>query len=112
MGPLRIFQHNRREPQGRSRQRQVSRSNRITTQGLGGLPHAKTSIMSDLRKCPICKRELPKGVGAPAFGPFCSARCRSIDLGSWLDGSYRIPATPDENEDEDELPPDEEEGKG
>jgi endogenous inhibitor of DNA gyrase (YacG/DUF329 family) len=24
--------------------------------------------------------------------PFCSERCRSIDLGSWLDGAYRISA--------------------
>ena len=23
--------------------------------------------------------------------PFCSARCRKIDLGRWLDGKYRIP---------------------
>jgi endogenous inhibitor of DNA gyrase (YacG/DUF329 family) len=22
--------------------------------------------------------------------PFCSPRCKSIDLGSWLDGSYRM----------------------
>jgi endogenous inhibitor of DNA gyrase (YacG/DUF329 family) len=46
----------------------------------------------------------------PAFGPFCSARCRSIDLGNWLDGSYRIVANPEENEDESELSPDEEDG--
>jgi endogenous inhibitor of DNA gyrase (YacG/DUF329 family) len=46
----------------------------------------------------------------PAFGPFCSARCRSIDLGSWLDGSYRIVANPEENEDESEITPDEEDG--
>ena len=74
---------------------------------MGGLPHAKTSIMSDLPKCPICKREIPRCVGMPAFGPFCSARCRSIDLGNWLDGSYRIVANPEENEDESELSPDE-----
>ncbi len=37
-------------------------------------------------KCPIC--------GAPsqaAARPFCSARCAQIDLGRWLQGSYRIP---------------------
>jgi len=27
------------------------------------------------------------------FRPFCSARCRAADLGTWLDGGYRI-ATP------------------
>ncbi len=25
--------------------------------------------------------------------PFCSERCRLIDLGAWVDGSHRIPAT-------------------
>ena len=24
--------------------------------------------------------------------PFCSARCKQIDLGRWLGGAYRIPA--------------------
>jgi endogenous inhibitor of DNA gyrase (YacG/DUF329 family) len=27
-----------------------------------------------------------------AYRPFCSARCRSADLGKWLEGSYRISA--------------------
>jgi len=26
------------------------------------------------------------------FRPFCSRRCADIDLGRWLDESYRIPA--------------------
>jgi endogenous inhibitor of DNA gyrase (YacG/DUF329 family) len=26
------------------------------------------------------------------FFPFCSERCRLIDLGAWLDADYRIPA--------------------
>jgi endogenous inhibitor of DNA gyrase (YacG/DUF329 family) len=56
--------------------------------------------MPDPSKCPICKREQPVHQGAPAFGPFCSARCRSIDLGSWLDGRYSIAATPEATEDE------------
>jgi len=47
--------------------------------------------------CPICKRHFDGGAepgkGAPAgagSGPFCSARCRTVDLGNWLDGGYRI----------------------
>jgi endogenous inhibitor of DNA gyrase (YacG/DUF329 family) len=48
-------------------------------------------------KCPTCKRALTTTEpGAPAnawpYRPFCSERCRSIDLGSWLDGAYRISA--------------------
>jgi endogenous inhibitor of DNA gyrase (YacG/DUF329 family) len=43
------------------------------------------------RKCPSCGRVVE--VKPPdAFRPFCSARCRSADLGSWLDGAYRIGA--------------------
>ena len=48
------------------------------------------------RPCPIC--------GKPAdarFRPFCSARCRLIDLGRWIDGNYRIPSSKDP---EDEAP--------
>jgi endogenous inhibitor of DNA gyrase (YacG/DUF329 family) len=38
--------------------------------------------------CPICKQPVERD--APAF-PFCSNRCRLIDLGNWLDGKYSIP---------------------
>ena len=38
-------------------------------------------------KCPICKRSVKKN--DPAF-PFCSERCKYVDLGRWLDGDYRI----------------------
>ena len=33
--------------------------------------------------------------------PFCSERCRLIDLGAWATESYRIPAKEDESEDPD-----------
>jgi endogenous inhibitor of DNA gyrase (YacG/DUF329 family) len=49
-------------------------------------------------------------MGAAQFGPFCSARCRSIDLGNWLEGGYRIAATLEETEDEIAPTPDEEDG--
>ncbi len=42
-------------------------------------------------KCPICRKEVP--FGAPEM-PFCSERCRLIDLGKWADEEYRIPAGP------------------
>lgn len=52
-------------------------------------------------KCPICKKEVR--LGAPDF-PFCSERCRLIDLGNWASGKYVIstPVTPPKAEDEDE----------
>ena len=77
-----------------------------------GFPRAKTSNMAALSQCPICKREIPAIEGVPSFGPFCSARCRSIDLGSWLDGRYSIASTPEETEDESAPVPEGEDGKG
>ncbi len=38
-------------------------------------------------RCPICKKEV-KGA-APNF-PFCSDRCRTIDLGRWASGEYVV----------------------
>ncbi len=59
--------------------------------------------METTPKCPTCKRALTvQPDEAPAiawpYRPFCSERCRSIDLGSWLDGAYRI-STPASEED-------------
>ncbi|HEY7615197.1 MAG TPA: DNA gyrase inhibitor YacG [Terriglobales bacterium] len=38
-------------------------------------------------RCPTCKKPVP-GKG-PEF-PFCSERCRVIDLGKWASGAYVI----------------------
>lgn len=38
-------------------------------------------------KCPICRKELsPKS----EFVPFCSERCKLIDLGAWASEKYVI----------------------
>jgi len=54
-------------------------------------------------KCPICKKEVaePKE-GEKSPYPFCSERCKLIDLNRWLTGKYQIPV---ERDDENELPP-------
>ena len=43
-------------------------------------------------RCPICSKPfaVPVLADLPSF-PFCSARCRRIDLGRWIDGSYTLP---------------------
>ncbi len=43
-------------------------------------------------KCPICGKvfEVAKLDDLPSF-PFCSDRCRLVDLGRWIDGAYAIP---------------------
>ncbi len=42
-------------------------------------------------ECPICRRVLTvaKPDDAP-FRPFCSQRCKMVDLGRWFDGTYRL----------------------
>jgi endogenous inhibitor of DNA gyrase (YacG/DUF329 family) len=56
-------------------------------------------------RCPICKKEVP--FDSPNM-PFCSDRCRLIDLGNWASGKYVIPAPlePGEIEDEEGEPRD------
>ena len=54
-------------------------------------------------RCPACGRSVeapPAGAGnlSPEF-PFCSGRCRLLDLGKWLRGEYCIPGAPVEPED-------------
>ena len=38
-------------------------------------------------RCPICKKAVKRA--DPEF-PFCSQRCRTIDLGKWASGGYVI----------------------
>jgi uncharacterized protein len=45
--------------------------------------------------CPICGK-----LADPRLAPFCSRRCADVDLGRWLTGVYRVPASADEREDE------------
>ncbi|EHL99157.1 hypothetical protein HMPREF9946_03314 [Acetobacteraceae bacterium AT-5844] len=37
-----------------------------------------------------------------AYRPFCSARCKQVDLGRWLSGDYVIPGQPVPENDEEE----------
>ncbi len=43
--------------------------------------------------CPICKEIVKKD--SNSHFPFCSERCKLIDLGAWLGGEYKIPDKPD-----------------
>jgi endogenous inhibitor of DNA gyrase (YacG/DUF329 family) len=40
-------------------------------------------------RCPICKKPVKS---KDAEFPFCSDRCRRIDLGKWASGAYVIPS--------------------
>ncbi|SHN71498.1 DNA gyrase inhibitor YacG [Bradyrhizobium erythrophlei] len=57
-------------------------------------PSGKAASDGAAKPCPIC--------GKPSAGenrPFCSARCRDVDLNRWLSGSYAIPGRPSEDDD-------------
>ena len=47
------------------------------------------------KACPICGKAAHE-----QFRPFCSRRCREVDLNRWLSGVYAVPVTTDEEEDE------------
>jgi len=49
------------------------------------------------KPCPICGK-----TAEPTHLPFCSARCRSVDLGRWFNEDYKLPDA-DPIIDEDEL---------
>lgn len=42
-------------------------------------------------RCPICDREMPGQYTEWPDYPFCSPKCRKIDLGRWLGERYRMP---------------------
>ena len=51
-------------------------------------------------RCPICERRM-SGQGPKEWPdwPFCSPRCKLIDLGRWLGGAYRLDSVAQEDED-------------
>lgn len=70
--------------------------NRVEGSMGGGMKSEKkaASNVEPLRRkrpCPECGRP-----SARASYPFCSERCRNVDLRRWLTGSYAIPVTEEE----------------
>ena len=43
--------------------------------------------------CPTCKKEVEWSTQQP-WRPFCSERCKLIDLGEWASETHRIPCEP------------------
>ena len=43
-------------------------------------------------RCPTCGSEFDRSAEHASF-PFCSKRCRLVDLGNWLDERYRVAAS-------------------
>jgi hypothetical protein len=55
----------------------------------------KGSQKGSTKPCPICGKPATE-----ASHPFCSERCRDVDLNRWLSNSYAIPGRKEEDEDE------------
>jgi endogenous inhibitor of DNA gyrase (YacG/DUF329 family) len=53
----------------------------------------KVTPLRPPRPCPECGKP-----SARATYPFCSPRCKDIDLNRWLSGAYVIPAAEDDEE--------------
>ncbi len=49
-------------------------------------------------RCPICSKP-----SVEATKPFCSPRCREVDLNKWFTGSYAVPAVELDDVDEESL---------
>ena len=61
-------------------------------------------------RCPICKKPVDEPQRAPdapaedarepraSTFPFCSERCKLVDLGRWLDGKYQVPVVEEDGD--------------
>ena len=59
-------------------------------------PEPPKASATGAKKCPICGKP-----SVEAAKPFCSERCRDVDLNRWLSGSYVVPGRPEADEDAD-----------
>ena len=54
-------------------------------------------------RCPTCSKSYEiASIDALSTFPFCSDRCRLIDLGRWMDGTNAIPGSPVSQKQQDE----------
>ncbi len=56
--------------------------------------------MVTIVKCPVCGKEV-EWKESSRYRPFCSERCKQIDLGAWAEEKYKVPAVEDENGEDD-----------
>ena len=54
-------------------------------------------------RCPTCDMLAEPGV-SDKYLPFCSERCRLIDLGRWLNEEHKLPCESEEEEPSEALP--------
>lgn len=66
----------------------------------GTSPNA-SRVTARIGNCPQCNRRTRLD-DSNSWRPFCSQRCKLIDLGDWLSGRYAIPAEEESSVDEDD----------
>ncbi|MGA2058502.1 MAG: DNA gyrase inhibitor YacG [Bradyrhizobium sp.] len=57
-------------------------------------PGKASSGRAPAKPCPVCGKP-----STAATKPFCSDRCKDVDLHRWLSGSYAIPGRANEDDD-------------
>ncbi|HSS18520.1 MAG TPA: DNA gyrase inhibitor YacG [Pyrinomonadaceae bacterium] len=45
-----------------------------------------------MSQCPTCNKEIQWQENP--YRPFCSERCKLVDLGKWVSEEYRVPGKP------------------
>lgn len=60
----------------------------------------KVVRLRPLRPCPECSQQSSRD-----NWPFCSRRCKDVDMNRWLSGAYVIPAREDEDDEQDSAKP-------
>jgi endogenous inhibitor of DNA gyrase (YacG/DUF329 family) len=53
-------------------------------------PSPNSELPKNRVTCPICQRAMPGATAEWPESPFCSARCKMVDLGRWLGETYRF----------------------
>ena len=55
-------------------------------------------------QCPICDARMPADWSEYPDYPFCSKRCRTIDLGRWLNEDYKVGGSQQEPDEDRSTP--------
>lgn len=57
--------------------------------------------MVTIVKCPVCGKDV-EWKEDNAYRPFCSERCKQIDLGAWAEEQYKVPGSAEDENDKEE----------
>ena len=57
--------------------------------------------MPTIVKCPVCGKDV-EWKETSLYRPFCSERCKQIDLGAWADEQYKVPPSEEDENDMEE----------